>query len=317
MSKGSAKAVSAVRTKITWKKDFAQFWPVYVMFLPLMVYYIIFNYIPMGGIMMAFEKYSVSKGIFHSPWVGLKNFQTLFSGSGFPLAIRNTVCMAVLNLIFGFFPPLILAILFSEVRVRWFRRVAQIVSYMPNFVSAVVVCALVINFMGSKGAVTGFLSLLGLERQNWLANTDIPVFWIIYAFIGVWTGAGYGSIIYTTAISNVNAEMREAAALDGANRWQCIVHIVLPTILPMAMMMLTLSVGTVFLAGWDKVLLLYMPKTMKVSDVLYTYTYRMAFGDTVNFGVSTASGLFQSVVGTCLLLGGNYLNRKLTSYGLF
>lgn len=299
------------------RRDWKQNRAVYLMFLPLMIYFIIFNYIPMTGILMAFEKYSVGKGIFGSPWVGMKNFITLFTGNGFSLAIRNTVCMAVINLIFGFFPPLILAVLFSEVKVKWFRRFAQITSYMPNFVSAVVVCSLAIQFLGVKGGVTNLLTTLGLEKQNWLANPNPPVFWIIYSLIGVWMGAGYGSIIYTTAIANVSPEIKEAAALDGASRWQRIRHIVLPTILPMAMMMLTMSVGTVFMAGWDKVLLLYMPKTLKVSDVLYTYTYRMAFGSTVNFGVATASGLFQSVVGTLLLVAGNAINRKLTSYGLF
>ena len=287
------------------------------MFLPLFVYYVLFNYIPMGGILMAFEKYSVSKGIFGSTWVGMKNFVDLFTGEGFSIALRNTVCMAVLNLVLGFLPPVILAIIFSECQNRVFRRISQICSYMPNFVSAVVVCALVTEFLKDTGAVTGLLTALGFERQNWLANPNIPVFWIINVLIGIWMGAGYGSIVYTTSISNVNNDLKEAAALDGANRWDRIIHIVVPSVLPLAMMMLTLSVGTVFMVGWDKILLLYMPKTYQVSDVLYTYTYRAAFGQTVNFGLSTASGLFQSVVGTILLIISNKLNKKATSYSLF
>ena len=266
--------------KVSFKKDFQKNWPLYLMFLPLFLYFVVFNYIPMGGILMAFEKYSVSKGIFGSEWVGMKNFVTLFTGDGFLIALRNTVCIAVLN-------------------------------------SAVVVCALVREFLKDTGAITGILSALGFERQNWLANVNIPVFWIIYVLIGVWVGTGYGSIVYTTSISNVNNDLKEAAALDGANRWDRIVHIVIPSVMPLAMMMLTLSVGTVFMVGWDKILLLYMPKTYQVSDVLYTYTYRTAFGQTVNFGLSTASGLFQSVVGTILLLISNALNKKVTSYSLF
>lgn len=303
--------------KGTFKADFRKNWPIYLMFLPLFVYYVLFNYIPMGGILMAFEKYSVSKGIFGSTWVGLKNFVDLFTGEGFSIALRNTVCMAVLNLVLGFLPPVILAIIFSECQNRVFRRISQICSYMPNFVSAVVVCALVTEFLKDTGAVTGLLTALGFERQNWLANPNIPVFWIINVLIGIWMGAGYGSIVYTTSISNVNNDLKEAAALDGANRWDRIIHIVVPSVLPLAMMMLTLSVGTVFMVGWDKILLLYMPKTYQVSDVLYTYTYRAAFGQTVNFGLSTASGLFQSVVGTILLVISNKLNKKATSYSLF
>ncbi len=303
--------------KMTFKKDLMKNWPIYVMFLPLFIYYIIFNYVPMVGILMAFEKYSVVKGLFGSDWVGMKNFVDLFTGSAFSIALRNTVSMAVMNLVFGFFPPIILAIVFSECRFKPFRRLSQITSYMPNFISAVVVCALATEFLKDTGAISVALTKLGLPSQNWLATTQIPIFWLIYALIGVWVGAGYGSIIYTTSIANVNHDLQEAAALDGANRWDRIRHIVLPTILPLAMMMLTLSVGTIFMAGWDKVLLLYMPKTYSVADVLYTYTYRMAFGDTVNFGLSTASGLFQSVIGTILLLVSNALNKKATSYALF
>lgn len=317
MSKVIAEKDFKLEKKALARKDWKKNWQVYLMFLPLAVYFIIFNYIPMMGILVAFEDYSVTKGFFGSPWVGWANFEELFLGDAFLVAFRNTACMAVLNLLLGFLPPLILAVLFSECRIKPYRRLSQIVSYMPNFVSAVVVCALVREFFGISGGVTKLLTALGLPEQNWLANTDIPVFWLIYAFIGIWMGMGFGSIMYTASIANVNADLKEAAALDGAGRWQRIWYIVLPQLLPLCMINLTLSVGTMFMAGWDKVLLLYMPKTYDVSDVLYTYTYRMAFGSSVNFGVSTASGLFQSVIGTILLFISNKLNKKLTSYSLF
>ncbi len=315
--KKKEKASTYQPPKISLKHDMKKNWPVYLMFLPLAIYFIIFNYIPMAGILMAFERFSVTKELFGSTWVGMKNFADLFTGVAFTTALRNTVCMAILHLVFGFFPPIILAIIFSECKCRPFRRLAQISSYLPNFISAVVVCALAIEFLKDTGAVSVMLTYLGLPSQNWLANGQIPVFWLIYVLIGVWIGAGYGSIIYTTSIANVNHDLKEAAALDGANRWDRIRYIVIPTVMPLAMMMLTMSVGTIFMAGWDKVLLLYMPKTYNVADVLYTYTYRMAFGDTVNFGLSTASGLFQSIVGTILLIVSNALNKKATSFGLF
>ena len=300
-----------------WKKDFRKNGILYLLFLPLAVYFIIFNYIPMFGITMAFENFKIGKGIFGSEWVGLANFQKMFSGTAFLPALRNTVCMAVMSLLLGFLPPIILALLFSECRLKKFKRVTQLMTYMPYFVSSVVVCALVTEFFGRNGAVTGVLTWLGLPEQNWLANTDIPVFWLIYVFMGIWINFGYGSIIYTTAISKVNGEMKEAAALDGANRFQTIWYITLPSIKPLCIMQLTMAIGTMFMVGFDRILLLYMPKTYAVSDVLYTYTYRMAFGSKIDYGLSTASGLFQSVVGMLLLVVSNKLSRKLADYSLF
>ena len=304
--------------RMSWKKDWKKNKTIYFLFIPLAVYLFIFSYIPMTGILMAFENYKVKLGWFHSPWVGMDNFVKLFSGSTFLLAFRNTAAMAVLNLVIGFLPPIILAILFSEARWIPFRRVAQLISYMPNFVSTVVVCNLLQQFMGKDGPITLILSsVFGLENKNWLADNQIPVFWIIYALMNVWIGMGWGSIIQTTAISNVNGELKEAAALDGANRWQRVRHIVIPSLVPLCMMQLTLAVGTMFMAGWDKILILYMPTTYNVTDVLYTYTYRMAFGSKVDYGLSTASGLFQSLLGTALLLISNKLNNKATGYSLY
>lgn len=304
--------------RVTWKKDFKKNKMIYLLFLPIAVYLIIFNYIPMTGILMAFEDYSVRKGWFASPWVGFNNFVRLFSGSTFFLAFRNTAIMAVLNLVLGFFPPIILAILFSECRWIPFRRFAQLISYTPNFISTVVVCNLVQQFLDRDGAITILLNkLFGLPVQNYLASAQVPVFWIIFAFMNIWIGMGWGSIIQTTTIANINGDLKEAAALDGANRWQRVRHIVLPALLPICMMSLTMSIGTALMVGWDKVLILYMPSTYSVSDVLHTYTYRMAFGSQVDYGLATASGLFQSVLGTILLVVSNKLNKKATGYALY
>lgn len=315
MAKAKRKAYQP--PKMSVKKDFKKNWAIYLMFVPLVVYYIIFNYIPMVGITMAFEDYKVTKGLFGSTWVGLDNFRKLFTGNGFLLAFRNTTCMAVMSLVLGFLPPIFLALLFSECKLKKFKRISQIMCYMPNFVSAVVVCTLAIEFVGAKGGITKVLSWFGLEHQNWLANNNIPVFWLIYVFIGIWVGFGYGSIIYTTAISNVSHDLKEAAALDGANRFQRIWYVTVPNLIPLCVIQLTMAVGTMFMVGFDKVLLLYMPKTYDVADCLYTYTYRMAFGAKIDYGVSTASGLFQSILGTVLLLTSNKLNRKFTKYSLF
>ena len=154
------------------------------------------------------------------------------------------------------------------------------------------------------------LTWLGFDRQNWLANPNIPVFWLINTFIEIWQGAGWGSIIYIAAIANVNGDLHEAAALDGANRWQRLWKVTFPSIMPLVMVMFIMRIGLVFRQGFDKVLLLYMPITYDTADCLYTYTYRMAFGQTVDYGISTASGLFQSVIAMTLLIVANKLSRR-------
>jgi len=304
--------------KMPWKIDFQRNWVLYALFIPVALYFILFNYIPMVGIAIAFQDFKIARGIFGSEWIGLQNFVDLFTGEAFPLVIRNTFAMALLGLTLGFAAPVILALIISEMPWKGYRRAIQTISYMPNFVAAVVVAALVREFLGSNGGITQFLSLFGFDKQNWVANPNIPVFWLINAFTDIWQGAGFGTIVYIAAIGNVNKDLFEAAAIDGANRWQRLTRITMPSILPLIIMLLTLRIGLVFVVGFDKILLLYMPATYDVADVLTTYTYRMAFGSGGgNYGLSAASGLFQSVVGTFLLLTSNYLNRKALKYSLF
>lgn len=302
----------------SWKKDFKANWVVYLLFLPIFLYQIIFHYIPMFGIVMAFEDFKVSRGYFGSRWVGFQNFIELFTGEAFPRALRNTICMGLLNLTVGFVLPIIFALLLSMLKSRKYKRTVQTFSYMPNFVSAVVTCALVKEFLDKDGALTLLLGKFGLEAQNWLANDQIPVFWLINLFTGVWCGIGWGSIMYVASIATINGDLHEAAAIDGANRFQRMLRITVPCIMPMIVMMFTLQIGLVFVMGFDKVLLLYMPSTYNVADCLHTYTYRMAFGGgNSSYSLSAASGLFQSVMGTVLLVGSNYLNRKVSGMSLF
>lgn len=302
--------------KLTWKKDFKKNKALYLIFLIPAAYFITFNYAPMVGILMAFENYKVSKGLFGSEWVGFANFIELFSGDQFPIALRNTVMMALLNLTLGFMAPVILGLLISQLRNKRMSRAVQTVTYMPYFVSAVVATALAQEFLKDTGAITQFLSLFGFEKQNWIANNGVS-FWFINCFIGIWQGAGYGAIIYIAAISNISNDQYEAAAIDGANRWNRLWNVTIPGVLPIIVMMFTIQIGLVFKIGFDKVLLLYMPSTYEYSDVLYTYTYRMAFGSSINFGLSTASGLLQSVVAMILLIVGNKLSAAATNHSLF
>ena len=303
--------------RITWREDFKANKTLYLLFVPVLVWLILFHYIPLVGITIAFEDYSVPRGIFHSDWVWFENFVDLFTGSGFWQAFRNTCAMAVLNLTLGFVPPILFALVLTTFPHKRMKRGVQLVSYLPNFVSAVVMCSLAAQFLSEKGAINQLLSLFGANSQNWLANPNIPVFWIIYTMLGVWQGIGWGSIVYVTSISNVSGDLHEAAALDGANRFQRILYVTLPSIRPLIIVMWTISIGTVFKTIGNNILLLYMPTTYDVADVLSTYTYRMSFGGVANYGLSTASGLFQSVIGLVLLLTSNKLSRKIAGSSLF
>jgi ABC-type polysaccharide transport system permease subunit len=307
----------AKELKLPWKKDLKANWVLYALFLPVGLYFLIFNYIPMVGIVTAFQDVKISKGIFGSPWVGMQNFIDLFTGETFGQVMRNTVSMALLNLTIGFAVPIALALIMSEMKWKKYRRTVQTISYMPYFVAAVVVAQLVREFLGNSGSITQFLTMLGFPQQNWVANDSIPVFWFINLFTDIWQGAGFGTIMWMAAISNINGDLYEAAAIDGANRWQKIFKITIPGIVPMIVIFFTLRIGLVFVQGFDKILLLYMPSTYSVADVLTTYTYRMAFGSGNNCGLSAASGLFQAVVGTTLLIVSNYLSKRATEISLF
>ncbi|HAL73632.1 MAG TPA: sugar ABC transporter permease [Clostridiales bacterium] len=301
----------------SWKYDFNRNLVVYALFIPVAIYFIVFHYLPMFGLLMAFENFRVTKGVFGSEWVGLSNFVELFNGDTFIKVLRNTTAMALLNLTLGFAAPVIIAMLVTQINYVKFRRTIQTITYMPYFVSAVVVTTLASEFLSNQGALTMLLSLFGFEQQNWIANPNIPVFWLINTGIGIWQFSGYGAIIFIAAIANVNGDLYEAAAIDGAGRWKRLWRITVPSILPLLLVMLTLRVGTVFRIGFDKVLLLYMPSTYETADCLYTYTYRMAFGQTVNYGLATASGLFQSVISTVLLLVSNGLSKKYSKSSMF
>jgi ABC-type polysaccharide transport system permease subunit len=306
-----------VPPKVTWKKDLKKNGTAYLFFAPMFIYQVLFAYLPMFGILMAFENFKVNKGYFKSEWVGLQHFVTLFTSEEFPRALRNTVVMGLLNLTIGFIMPVIFAFLLSMIKKKKTKRLIQTCSYIPNFVSAVVVCSLIREFLGRDGALTGLLSALGFEQQNWLANGDIPVFWLINTFMNIWCAIGWGSIMYVASIATVSGDLHEAAAIDGATRFQRLTKITLPCILPIIVMMFTLQVGLVFVTGFDKVLLLYMPSTYSTADCLQTYTYRLAFSSGANYGLSSAAGLFQSVMGTALLMISNYWNRKVSGMSLF
>ena len=301
--------------KNSWKKDIKQNWQTYTLFLPAFVFFLLMCYVPMFGIIMAFEDFKIAKGFFDSEWVWFENFVELFTAEKFWQVLGNTVVIALLKITIQFIAPILFALLLSLLRSKKYKRMVQTLSYMPNFVAAVVICSLFTTFFGLNGVISTWLTGPG---SDWIINDKIPVFWLMYTFMGIWQGIGWGSIMYVASISMVNGDLHEAAALDGATRLQRVWYITIPCITPMIVMMFVMNVGLSFGTGFDNILLLYAPKNFNVADTLYTYTYRLAFdAGNQDYALSAASGLFQSVVGTVLLVGSNKISRKLSGSSLF
>ena len=297
-----------------WLKDWRRDRMVYLLFIPIAVFFIVFNYVPMFGVVIAFQDYKPGRGIWNSKWIGFQNFIDLFSNESFPKVFRNTCVMALMNLTIGYAFPIILGILISQVKLRWFKRVTQTVSYMPYFVATVVVCSLIKDFLSDTGVITDIFVSFGADREDMLTNPKY--YWWINTFSEVWQGAGYGSIIFVAAISNINPDLNEAAAIDGAGRWRRLWNITIPGIIPTIITMFTLKIGLVFVTGFDKVLLLYNESIYDTADCLSTFTYRWGIVQN-NYGLSSAAGLFQSVIATVLLLISNKLSAVAAKTSLF
>lgn len=299
-------------SNVTWKQDFKDNGVVYLMFLLPFAFLMIFNYVPMAWLLMAFEDFNFQDGLGGSEWVWFDNFARLFNNPQFWLAFRNTVCMALINLVFGFLFPLVLALLISEVRIKWFKRTVQTISFLPYFISTVVVCMIARMLLDETGAITQFLGWFGVEKQNLLTNDQVPVFWFINAFLEVWQKAGYNSIMFVAVLATIDGDLLEASSIDGANRWHRMFRIKLPNIMPFVLTMLSLNVGMIFLQGFDKILLLYNSDILSVADCMSTFTYRYSFtGASPDYSLSTAAGLFQSIVATILLIFSQFLQGRM------
>lgn len=298
------------------KKDWTRNKSVYLLAIPVVLYFLIWNYIPMGGILLAFEDYSARGGIFFSEWIGLKNFIDFFKSYYLWRLIRNTLVLSIYSMIINFPAPIILALLLNEVENQYFKKVVQTISYMPYFVSTVVICGIITDFFAYDGALTDILFKLGIinEKRDMLSVKE--AFPHIFVFSGTWQGIGYGSIIYLAALSGVDQELYEAAKIDGAGRWKQTIHITIPGIAPTIIIMLILQIGSLLSVAMEKVLLLYRPLTYETADVISTFVYRRGLieGD---FGYSTSVGLFNSVVNMLLLFISNAISRKYSETSLF
>lgn len=286
----------------------------YLIILPILIYLIIFDYKPMYGIIIAFKKYRPALGIGGSKWVGFQHFKNFFRDPYFFRTLRNTLIISLQNLFFAFPLPILFALLLNEVKVKWFKNTVQTISYVPHFISLVVVCGLVKNFCQSNGVINDFVEFFGGERQNLLAQKEY--FRSIYLISGVWKELGWNSIIYLAALAGIDQEQYDAAKVDGASRIQQMVHITLPGLFPIMSTLLILKVGNILDVGSQKLILLYSETTYEVADVISTYVYRYGLlgGE---YSYSTAVGLFNSAVNIILLQIANRVTKKLGQSGLF
>lgn len=286
----------------------------YIIMIPVLAYFIIFAYVPMFGIVMAFQNYTPKGGFFHSEFVGLKHFIDFFGSVYFGRTITNTLAISVLNLVFGFPIPIIFALMLNEVGNKYFKKTIQTVSYLPYFISVVVVAGLISDFTASDGLVTELIVALGGERMNYLGQAQF--FRPIYILSDMWQGIGFNSIIYLAALSGIDQELYEAAALDGAGRWRQTLHVTLPGIASTVIILLILRMGSMFSVGYEKIILLYNTNTYETADVISSYVYRMGLQN-MNYSYSAAVGLFNSVINTALLVISNKISAKFSSTSLF
>lgn len=299
------------------KRDLKMNKAVYLMVLPIILYYIIFSYIPMAGIVMAFKNYKPALGIFGSPWTdyyGFGNFIDFLQNPFFGRLMRNTITISLYSLIFSFPAPIILALVLSEIRFKRIKRTVQTISYFPHFISTVVVCGLLTGFCLTDGLFNDLREMIGLNRESLL---QVPKYFrTIYIGSGIWQGIGWSSIMYIAAIAGVDTQLYEAAALDGAGRFKRIWHITLPGIKQTVIILFILQMGKILSVGSEKILLMYNESTYEVADVISTYVYRKGLLDG-SYSYSAAVSLFEAVISFTLVFIVNKISSKLSESSLF
>jgi putative aldouronate transport system permease protein len=286
----------------------------YIIIIIPFLFYMVFRYAPMYGILIAFKDYKVAKGILGSDWVGFKYFKQFFENPYSFRLIRNTVVLRLYQIVLGFPAPIILALLLNELRNQRFKRFVQTTSYLPHFISLVVVCGMVVNFLASGGILNRLIEALGGKRFPWLMAPEW--FRFIYVGSGIWQESGWASIIYLAALAGIDPQLYEAAIIDGASRWRRLLHITLPGIAPTVTILFLLRMGTIMTVGFQKILLLYTGATYETADVLGTYIYRRGILG-ADFSYATAVGLFQALVGIIFVVGSNSISKRVSETSLW
>jgi len=287
----------------------------YVFLLFPVVAVFIFNYMPMYGIIIAFKKYRYALGYLGSPWNNFQHFKTLFSSIYFWRIFRNTIIISALRIAFGFPAPIILALLLNEVANLTFKKVVQTISYLPHFLSWVVLAGIVIEILSPQRGMLGWIyGLFG--KQAPLLLTSKRAFRPLLVATGVWKEVGWGTVIYLASLSSIDPGLYESAAIDGANRFQRVIYITIPSLIPIMVILFLLSLGRIMTAGFDQIFNLYNPLVYAVSDIIDTYVYRIGILER-KYDFTTAVGLFKNVIGVVLIVGTNSIVRRFTEYGLW
>lgn len=282
--------------------------------VPVIAFYIVFHYVPMYGVVIAFKNYSAGRGIIGSPWVGFRWFEEFFNSLYFGRLIRNTFLLSFFTLLFGFPIPIIFALILNEFG-GLFKRVVQTISYLPYFISLVVIVGIMFNLLSMKtGIVNHIIQQWGGDPVDFMGRPEW--FRFLYVSSTIWQTFGFSSIIYLAALSSIDPQLYESAMIDGASRWQQTVHITLPGIMPTAMIILILNVGNLLAVGFEKIILMYSPATFETADVIATYVYRRGIVG-AEYSFAAAVGLFNSVINFILLVIANSISKRLTRVGLW
>ena len=295
------------RRQIIWL-EIKKFKIIYMMILPAVAYYVVFSYLPLVGLTIAFQDFVPGNGFFDGPWVGLENFNKYFSSYYFWRLIKNTFMLSFWSLVWGFPMPIIFALLLNEIRVEWYKRSIQTLSYLPHFVPMVVVCGIIIDATGSDGLVNTFRSMLGAGSP--LMFLQEPQFFrSIYVASGIWQEIGWSSIIYLAALTSIDPTLYEAAEVDGAGRIRKMVHITLPCLMPTITVLFILAIGGMMGSDFEKILLLSKPLTYDTSDVISTFVYRKGLQEG-DFGFAMAVNIFNMLINLSLVAFANYTAKK-------
>ena len=297
-------------------RDFKKNYEIYLILLPVVAFYLIFSYAPMGGIAIAFQDWRPGRAMFGAGarWVGLKHFKDFFSSYYFMRVLRNTVTISVSSLIFGFPAPIILALMLNELKSKIYARGVQTIVYLPHFISMVVLCGMIKLFVRDTGVITQVLSIFGFQPQNMLLNPNhfVP----IYVFSNIWSGVGWGSIIYLAALTSVDQQLYEAAEIDGAGKWKQTIHITLPCIVPTIIIQFIMRTGQILSVGQEKIILLYNETIYDTADVISSFVYRKGLLEN-DWSYSTAVGLFNSVINFALVSVVNKISSTVSETSLW
>lgn len=300
---------------LTKNRNLKKYLSLYIMLVPFVLYYILFAYKPMYGTIIAFQDYSLFKGISGSEWVGLEHFRRFLSTPYFFRTLKNTIVLNLCLLVFSFPAPILFALLLNEVRQKKLKSVIQTLSYMPHFISTVVIAGIVINLLSPSYGLIPILAEKFMGTRPYLL-VDPNYFRTIYTVMNIWQSVGYGSVVYLAAITGIDSQLYEAAVVDGANKFRQIWHITIPGIMPTIMTMLIMRIGNMLGSSTETILLLYQPSTYEVADTIGTYVYRNGLID-ADYSYSTAVSLFNSIVGLLLVWGSNTVSKKITEVGIW